>query len=351
MNASRMKVVSLLCIGRMWGASIALATAFVASAPAQPVNPHPADYRRAWPSNVPVLRPDPVTGEAAKWEHWVYGRAFAERFEGFDPKGANPEMTPGVQAIAFRAYRAKIYEGIPELFRCEYDVYFDSRVQPPLGKLDASPWAYPPDVAPSYQQLRAKRARDAAALSQAAAHRKRVQSLPLMLPDGRLDGRAASFGAIYFPEVVPGVSMLTLGSAYSCEAIAPKRRETAFWFWLFGELTFNPRGGPGPHNRSAEFMNWIHEGRFDAPPAAEALKQGYARVPEALYEAVLPKVTLAKAINQCIALRAGYAHGTRKDVRGSKARTLAACDSIERKGEIFEITPEGAVRGWHKLGF
>jgi hypothetical protein len=309
------------------------------------------DYRRAWPTRAAVLEPDPVLGKERFWEGWVYSKAFAERFHGFDPAHAEPDMNPDVHAIVFRTYKEKVFDYRPEMFRCEYEIYFDARVHIPLGDLDAPNIPYPPGVSFGFERLRAVREEDAKSLAKAHAESKASRSEPLILADGKLDGRHARFGLTYFPVVVPGISAVKLGRGGSqCEVLAPKRPGSRYWIWLFGELSFDRRSGQ-PHRYGAEFSKWLMDGTFDPGPLGQALGKGFVRMPEAFYARLLPKVTLIKALNQCISYRAGYEQGFIKDVDGSRAKAFAACAEVEGKGEIHEIGLRGVVKGWHKVGF
>jgi len=340
-----------------------IAYAFVVLATAVPLSgaqaqlpssavPRPVEaYKRAWPSQVPVLKPDPVLGETKVWETWVYDKGFAGRFEGFDPQNANPELSPGVHAIVFRTYKRKIFDQVPDMFVCEYSIYFDSRVRIPLSERDDR-HTYPPGISHSFRQLRPARVEDAKALAEAKPIGKAAKSKPLIFADGKLDGRYANFALDYFPDLVPGMSMAALrGGDFTCKVIGPKRPESHHWIWLFGELPFNKEGGPFVHAYSDKFMQWTMNGTFDPGPLEQTLANGHVRVPEAFYEAVLPKVTLIKAVNECITYRNGYEVGRVRDIGGSRARHMKACEDVEREGTIYEYSLDGLVKGWHGVSF
>lgn len=311
-------------------------------------------YVTAWPKQVPVLAPDPVLGYAKLWEYWVYDKSFAERFKGFDPTKADPELNPGVHAMVFRAYKEKGLNPVPEMFACEYEIYFDSRVQIPLSERDAS-YTYPPGVSHSFRRLQPLREEDARFLSEARAAGKAPKSWALIFADGKLDGRYAKLAMAYFPDLVPGLSMVTLGKGqFDCKVMGPKHPDSRHWIWLFGELSYNKEGSPWVHRYSERFtkwMGWRDGGTFDPGPLAHTLANGHVRVPEAFYEAVLPKVTLIKAVNQCLMYRNGYEVGRVKDIDGSKARHMKACEEVEREGTIYEYSLNGLVKGWHQVGF
>jgi hypothetical protein len=338
-----------------WLAAVCATAGFTgaeAGAQSLPAGVSSLDYRRAWPAVVPVRSPDPVLGEDRFLEYWVYDKVFAERFQNFNPAGADPDLAPGVHAIAFRTYKEKVFTYAPDLFRCEYEIYFDSGVQIPPGDPRESSPQYPRGVSPAFQRLRPARQEDAQFLSRASPEKRRAKSMPLILADGANDGRYASFGLSYAPSIVPGISMAVLGRGdFRCRVLAPKRPGSRYWLSLFGELPFNEKGGPGPFNYSKEFMNWLWKGTFDPGPPERALRNGLVLVPEAFYQAVLPKVTLIKAVNQCLIWRSGYERGTIKDIEGSKNAAFTACDAIEKKGEIHEITVRGILKGWQHPAF
>lgn len=307
----------------------------------------------AWPSDVAVLKPDPVMGEAKFWEHWVYDKSFAERFRNLDAAKASSEMAPGVRAIIFRTYKEHIFDRNPDMFRCEYEVYFDSRVRIPLGDRDAPNAPRPSGVSLAYQRLEPLREEDRNAIARAARARKEPKSPPLILADGNIENRFATFSlGPYFPELLPGLSMATLGRGdFRCTVLAPKRSGARYWLSLFGELSRNAKGSPQPHRYTDEFRKWLYYGTFDPGSVEGALDKGYVLLPESFYETVLPKVTLIKSMNQCIAERSAYARGSSKDISGAKDRILAACEAVEQKGEIYHIGLDGLLRGWHGIGF
>jgi hypothetical protein len=309
------------------------------------------DYRTAWPIQVPVLQPDPVLGDERVWESWIYGSTFAQRFQGFDPAKADLQMQPGVHAIVFRTYKRRVLDDAPETFACEYEIYFKSQVTVPLGDVAAVAPVYPEGVTAAYRRLRPFKQEDEAHLLAARHDKRRSRSMPLIVADGKLDGRYARFAMTTYPNVVPGISVARLAGILACDAAAPKRPGSTYWIWIFGELSFNPHTGSNPYWYSDAFRRWLSEGTFNAGPLDKALAQGYVRLPEVLFESVLPKVTLIKAVNQCIGLRSGYSRGTVKDVDGSKREDMAACAAVEERGEIYQITTRGPIRGWRGLGF
>jgi hypothetical protein len=261
-------------------------------------------------------------------------------------------MAPGVYAIVFRTFKEKIFDLRPEMFRCEYEIYFDSRVRIPLAEHEAPNVPYPRGVSFGFKRLNPVREEDAKHLARARAETRMRKSAPLIFADGPLDGRLARFGLTYFPDLVPGISVATLGRGRSeCEVLAPKRPGSRYWISIVGELFRNPSGSQNLYFYSNEFNKWLSTGTFDPGPVEHALGKGLVLFPESLYEILLPKVTLIKAVSQCISYRSGYEQGHLKDVDGSKAKVFAACTEIETKGEIYEIGLDGVVKGWRKIRF
>lgn len=331
---SRTRAIATL---RTWGFIVLAGAAFFSAS---------AEAREPWPDHADVLSPDPVTGKEKFWEYWVYDRTFAERFKNFDPANSSADLTPGVHAIAFRTFKMKTFDFLPEHFQCEYEIYFDDRLRVPTGDVAASPLRYPNGATPGFQRLQPTREEDASWLSQAVPDKWRAKSNPLIVGDGQLDGRYGTFFlSVYFPKLVSAMSVAIVGrGGTSCAVLAPKRPDSRYWILLLGELPFDLGGKPHPYNYSDQFKKWLWSGTFNAGRDDHALAKGFVRVPEALYRAVLPRVALIKSVNECVTWRARYVRAPRKDpLERFKTAIFAACDDVETKGEIYDLSMTGRV--------
>lgn len=306
------------------------------------------DYVTNWPKQVPVEKPDPVLGDKPFVEIWAYSKEFAKRFRGFSIEKADADFSTGAHAIVFRVYKEVIFKGYPEQYRCEYDFYFDSSIQIPLSEKPTwiRKYKYPTGVSESYKRLDAVNDIDRLALRDAQPAPFDTQQRAVLLVDGQLDGRFATHGIGYYPDIVPGLSMARLTTVFNCEAIAPKRNGTHYWISLYGN---RPKEGPlgkayagygGSYRPSIK-------GSFD--PGSAPIKEGYFRVPEAFHRAVLPKVTLVKVLNRCISKKYIFTLPNNKASEEQQKQILHVCKGAEEQGVIYDFYRQ--QYGLYELGF
>lgn len=310
----------------------------------------PALAQEPWPARVEVLAPDPVLGKQMVWQYWVYSEAFASRFSGFDGKRASKELPPGVFAIAFRTYKRRTFADL-DLYHCEYEVYFDQAIKLSVGPREAI-FSYGPSVSPSFYDLRPYRDKDGVAIASARMVPHVLRSAPVILQDGKVDSRYAWFPATnYFADLVDGLSMISLKTGFECRALAPKRPGSYYWLSLFGEIPFEQGSASKAISwgLSIQFQKWLHEDTFKPGPPEEAVKRGFIRLPEQLYVDVLPKIALIKSMNDCITARTGIQR--RGKLRKGEAEILAACDRVEKRGEILDIYFGHVFVGRQEAGF
>ena len=257
-----------------------------------------------------VEKPDPVLGDKPYWEFWVYSEAFAKRFKGFPLEGADPELKGEVHAIVTRIFKhnrwISMNRNYPEQYTYEMDIYFDSSIKLPLSerprKLSDK---YPRSVTVSCRRLVPISPEDEKALyvSEESPMYPKIQ--PAIFSDQPLDGRFSSlFGWGYHPNLVPGLATISLStSAFLGSLVAPKAEKGIIWLSLFGDNPYDIKGPPKQRSYTRDIKL-----TFDPGPNPE--RSGYVRMPEALYRALLPKVTLAKMLNWCIGEE--FAHSTRR---------------------------------------
>jgi hypothetical protein len=305
-------------------------------------------YVTAWPRKVEVAKPDPVLGDKPFQEIWAYNKAFAKRFKNLSPEGATEDFSPGAYALVFRVYKEVIFDGHKEQYRCEYDFYFDNSIRIPLS--DKPTWVdkytYPQGVTESYVRLEPQSEPDRQALRVAKPTVVDVKQRALILADGPLDGRFATLGIAYYSDLAPRLAMVRLTTMFNCEALAPKAGTNHFWLSLFGNR-------PYKEGRLSKALHGSYlprlQGSFE--PGPEPAKNGYFfRVPEKFYRAVLPKVTLAKALNDCIGRR--YASTLPNKASAEKwAEIFAACEDMEHNGTIYNLLGGKISEGLSELGF
>lgn len=298
------------------------------------------EYVKAWPKQVAVEKPDPVLGDKPYWEFWVYSEAFAKRFKGFPLEGADPELKGGAHAMVVRIFKLDLWRGVnpnyPKQYVCHLDLYFDSSIKLPLSERawSRSPPDYPQGVSPSYRRLVPFDAQDEQAIRASEPSLKYPKALPMIFVDKPLDGRFSSLGMWeYHPNLVPGLANLSL-SAHSatgaCSMVAPKAEKGILWLSLFGD---NPYGIISRYSHQKESYTRDIKLTFDPEPNPE--RAGYVRMPEALYKALLPKVTLAKMLNWCINQEFVPPTRTGKEVSQEVREGISRrCRDAEERGKI-----------------
>lgn len=308
------------------------------------------DYVTAWPKQVAVEKPDPVLGDKPYWEFWVYSEAFAKRFKGFPPEGADPELKGGVHAMVARIFKSNRWSGVnpsyPEQYAYEMDVYFDSSIRLPLSeKPRKSSDEYPRSVPVSYLRLVPFDAQDEQALRVSElAPMQLKNALPAIFSDQPLDGRFSSLGMWgYRPNLVSGLATISLStSVLMGSMVAPKAEKGIIWLSLSGD---NPYGIKGPQRRS-----YIRDIKLTFDPGPNPERAGYIRMPEALYRAMLPKEALIKILNKCIGDE--FAHSTRRG-KGVSQEVWDAitrrCRDAEERGKIDPGIP--GKEGLQNTGF
>jgi hypothetical protein len=305
------------------------------------------EYVTAWPRKVEVAKPDPVLGDKPFQEIWAYNKAFAKRFKNLSPEGATEDFSPGAYALVFRVYKMVLWthvKGYPEQYTCEYDLYFDNSVHIPLSDKPLKVIQRPPGVTMSYLRLEPVNESDRQALTNAKATPFEPQQWPAVFADGPLDGRFATFGFAYYPDLAPGLAMVRLTGILN-RTLAPKAEGTHYWLSLLGKHPY--REGSGGRALSGSYMRGIR-GSFNPGPVPD--KEGYFRMPEAFYHAVLPKVTLAKALNDCIGLRHASTLPNKASVE-EWTEVFAACKDMEQNGTIYNVRGKRVIEGLSNLGF
>lgn len=335
----------ICCAAQAWAAPDDVTTRpkqvpYIPNYVAPQLPPIPA-YVKAWPKQVAVEKPDPVLGDKPYWEFWVYSEAFAKRFKGFPPEGADPELKGGVHAMVARIFKSNRWSGVnpnyPEQYAYEMDIYFDNSIKLPLSERPhkSSDDEYPRSVPVSYLRLVPFDAQDEQALhvsELAPMHLK--NALPAIFVDQPLDGRFSSLGMWgYRPNLVPGLATISLStSVLMGSMVAPKAEKGIIWLSLSGD---NPYGIKGPQERS-----YIRDIKLTFDPGPNPERAGYIRMPEALYKAMLPKEALIKVLNWCIGEE--FAHSTRRGKHVSKEvwdGISRRCRDAEEQGKVYTTIP------------
>jgi len=306
--------------------------------PLTPIKP-PA-YVTAWPKQVPVLKPDPVLGDKPFWEYWVYSKDFAKRFKGFPTEGAEPQLPKSIHAFVFRVHKENLWKSVssdyPKQYKCEWDVYANSDIPFPFYESTASAPEYPKGVSPSYRRLEPFDVRDSASIQALTKVRRfAVERSVFIFADKPLDGRYASFGIRqFYRDFVPGLSVVVLAASVSCAAMAPIPDGGIHWLSLFGNRPYHDDAAL--QTTKALSSGFLQNMKSKFNPGQHPEKDGYFRVPEAFYRAVLPKVTLVKAINACVNYRHAYTLPN-KGTPEKWAKLFGACKEIEELGVIYDL--------------
>jgi hypothetical protein len=312
-------------------------------------------YYTAWPEVVPVLSPDPVLGDKKVWEHWVYTEAFAKRFKGFAPEAADPQLRGGIQAMVFRAYRRnfwnKLVPDYPDQYACDLDVYFDNSIQLERDERKPIPpnWErYPKEIAASYRSLEAVSEADQNSLASSRPATHHVKTFPLTFA-APIDGRFQKLYVYEFhSDLVAGLAMAALGSGSStCQLLGPKEDGGGIWISLFGTRPFKKTDDPSLLGGVGGGVIRGYRETFDPGPNPE--QGGYFRLTDAFHAAVLPKVTLAKSLNDCIRSKHGRLVQSKNTSDWDKQRLLKTCEAIEKQGIVYDFYSDRAGR--YDVGF
>lgn len=302
------------------------------------------EYVTAWPKQVPVEKPDPVTGDKPTWEFWVYSEAFAKRFKGFPIDKADKELSGGMRAMVLRIYKRNLWSEVtpnyPEQYACEVDVYFDNSTALRIsesGKPRHIFPTYPAAITESYKRLDPVDEKDVQAMRASKPARFNMKAQPLVFADP-LDGRYANFGVReYHPNLAPSLSYIGLLSSFSCELTAPLKEKGSHWLSLQGERPYSrDKDGNDPTLWGAVHGTYRPGIKSTFDPGPDPESKGYFRVPEAFNKAALPKVTLIKVMNWCIGQRHSHAHPVGKPMSPESWEPIAyTCDEVEHHGRIL----------------
>lgn len=298
------------------------------------------DYVTAWPRQVTLEKPDPVLGDKVFSEHWVYGEAFARRFEGFPVENADPELKGKLKAMVLRIFMKNFWQRLnpsyPEQYACELDLYFDSTLSLPPTKSSVpyKRWPdYPRGITASYRRLVPLSAEEKRGIgaSQPVSSYLNQQPVIFAVP---LDGRFSALGVReYLPDLLPGLSVITLMAGYECTVAAPRLEGGSHWLSLLGERPWDQTVSISP-----KAAHGVHNPRITAPfdPGSDPESMGYFRVPEAINKEALPKATLIKVLNWCIVKKHYHTNPVGKPMPAESWQPIAdRCEAAENRGEIF----------------
>jgi hypothetical protein len=315
----------------------AQATAAAAAAPA---------YVTAWPRQVEVLQPDPVLGDKPYFEHWVYSRAFAERFRGttdgqtFTPEQADPELEGRkLYALVLRIYKINLWRTFdpdyPEQYSCEIEVYFDSSIKLPESpkRMEDPKRGLRPNERPGPHLLIAVDARDAEAIRRSQASPFYSAQWPVLFvtpPDGRLVrlGRHD-----YHPELARGLAFVRLIAAGTfsryCQVAVPLHPQGEEWLSLKGIHPYVQSKNFGDYHPRFETLS------FDPGPDPES--RGLFRIPRTFHAVALEKAALVKVMNWCIWARHAHAYPHPRSNMTEEVwkRMEFRCEQAERHGRIL----------------
>jgi hypothetical protein len=321
--------------------AIAMASAQATAAAAAPA------YVTAWPRQVEVLQPDPVLGDKPYFEHWVYSRAFAERFRGttdgqtFTPEQADPELEGRkLYALVLRIYKNKLWRSIPdypEQYGCEIELYFDPQIRIPETAKRMPPgrsdMALRPKEKPGPHFLLAYDPRDEEAIRQSRSsefYLARQAVLFTLPPDGR---RAPLGGHDYRPTLAPGlafVRLIAVSFTNDCKIATPLHPAGGeSWLSLTGIDPYLEQRTHGTYSPRFETLS------FDPGPDPES--RGLFRIPRAFHAVALEKAALVKVMNWCIWARHAHAHPHPRSNMTEEVwkRMEFRCEQAERHGRIL----------------
>lgn len=319
------------------------------------------EYVRAWPKQVAVDKPDPVLGDKLVWEHWIYSERFVKRFKGFSLEKADPELkTSPIQAIALRIYKKNLWMGVndnyPEQYATDVDLYFDDTIKIPLSEkqwIHTKSDNYPEGIAESYKSLQPVDLNDKLAL-QAAKPVDFFLKQPVITFAAPLDGRFSSLGARYYPNLVDGITFLSLKSRILGGVAVPLAKNGSLWLSLFGArsykdqvITDSPIAAGGLYTvTTGDFI-------VDEYPKTH----GFVRLPKTFTDIALPKMALINDLNRCFSAKYSYEHPSVRNEKITNAynKLNQWCKDTEQNGQIFDpssyLFQEPKKDGLNNIGF
>jgi len=301
------------------------------------------EYVTSWPKKVIVDIPDPVLGDKVFWEYWNYSKLFSSKFEGFEESKADPKLSNNIQAIVLRIYKKNLWSRVradyPKQYACELDVYFDNTLNIPLveRKRKYKPSSYPSNISMSVNRINLKNGKNIVLKNlitdtHIASVSPKVFSIPV-------DGRYASFGIKhYFKNITPNISMVVLGQGVSnCKITAPLKKNGSHWFSLLGYLPFDNKrthGGPSPIMQSYS----LKYGNLKMEKSNFNFNKGYFQLTSKFHQMVLPKLTLVKALNNCIYKEkvGNQSLEVRNKNKAKWEEIKSRCDDIRKSGIISD---------------
>jgi hypothetical protein len=301
------------------------------------------EYVTAWPKQVPIEHPDPVLGDKAYWEHWVYGESFARRFAGttdglrFSVEKADPELKGKLHALVLRIYKTNLWSflnrGYPEQYTCEIEAYFDASIELPETneRIRGPDKALRPAQRPGPHLLIAVEEADAQAIRQSKRSEFYSEQSPVLFtvpPDGRI----ARLGRHdYRPALAPGLAFVRLIAAGTfsryCTIAAPLHPQGQEWLSLKGVHPYLQ------NNSFGSFQSKFDGHTFD--PGSDPESQGLFRIPRAFHDIALQKAALVKMLNWCINQRyAGEQRNAKERMPDVWNEISRRCSDAERHGRV-----------------
>ena len=298
------------------------------------------EYVTAWPKQVAVDKPDPVLGDKLVWEQWIYSERFAKRFKGFPQDQADQEFKDSpVQAIALRIYKKNLWMGVndsyPEQYATDIDLYFDNTIKIPLSdkqRIYKKSDNYPEGITESYKSLKPIDTND----KQALLTVKPVDFYltPVIIFTAPLDGRFSSLGTTYYPNLVDGMSLLSLKSRILGGVAVPLANNGSLWLSLFGARSYNnqvitdsPIAAIGSYT----------ETKGDFIVEEHSKMHGFIRLPKTFTGMALAKMALINDLNYCINQEHVHANSKHKtETQKSYDEFMGWCSDTKKQGKIFE---------------
>lgn len=309
-------------------------------APNPNATPVPA-YVTAWPKQVSVEKPDPVLGDKLVWEHWIYGEEFAKRFEGFPLEKADQELQNSpIKAITLRIYKDNLWKSSfsnhVQQYSCNVNVFFDASLLLPSSNKNTEKhhiaWMdYPKGISNGYSNLKPIDTNDKEIFMNSQAFNKQLNANPVIFSAKPLDNRFVALGVReYIPHLIRDISVLNLQANIECGIIGPKADQGIFWLSLLGK---SPYFQEIDEKSRLAVKGSYKKTDITFEPGAHPEEKGYVKLPRSFYEVALPKMTLIKALNVCIADKQ-YLNKASKEAQED---LLKHCNEMEKTGVIYDL--------------
>ena len=327
-----------------------------------------------WPDKIELESPDPVLGKSEIYETWAYTDVFAKRFSNLPIEQARKDMPPGLQAVVFRIYRST--SGIPGITRsplywCAMDAYMDATIAPEDRAIPEDRMSQVEDMQSviSLRRLYPIHAVDVQSKSTAIAFRygRFLHYNPVTFLDGVLDSRYSLLGAVYRPNALPGLHLLTISTTAFCPMVWTARPGQRYILSVLGNDPYQEiqireaakqKGIAAWGDETDKHMLGLLRSGAEYNWTPEDTAKGLFALPDDFVQRMLKKALAAKTFNRCIEMERNIAlQRYPKMPVAEQGGIQAGCRSLRETGQVYDaydrkfgFSDSGEMRTWKLEG-